>query len=468
MNLTEEKALGAVEALTISSEATACRLAEGVLEVVTPAQNWSWAVIGRFSPVACDETVIGFRCAIDLELVDGKIGIFLSNDAPRSILGEEKVVSSPGRQCVMLDHRGPAAAAFCARSYDGGSAKFRIHRIALYPLRRVDITPIIERALPDMLQSPGPHALATIAELLATEPGGPWRPEEFGVLELDPARLPIPLPPPESLFCDEAGQVIVRETRQLIDLLRSYDPSRLAAHIGHFDIDYYQKYLTQNTIRVWHLVRLLGDLGLTRGSVLEVGAFMGSFAIPLQRLGYQVTVVDRYENYEPALDHYVDYMRSAGINVVRTTRGNEAAIIGSLDRYDAVISMAVIEHIPHTPRLFLEMLAARVREGGVLAIDTPNIARYWNRRLLSRGISIHQDIKAQFDCDPPYEGHHREYTADELVWMMCRIGCKAIQTRLFDYNLLQFDRLEKPHDEALLQITVDPAQADTILAAGRI
>jgi 2-polyprenyl-3-methyl-5-hydroxy-6-metoxy-1,4-benzoquinol methylase len=161
-------------------------------------------------------------------------------------------------------------------------------------------------------------------------------------------------------------------------------------------------------------------------------------------------------------------MRSIGVRVLETNREEEMPVIRDLGQYDAVISMAVLEHIPDTPRLFLTALADHVRPGGILALDTPNIARYWNRVALSQGRSVHQDIEIQFRCDPPYEGHHREYTADELVWMMEQVGCKDVAVRRFDYNLLQFEHLAKPHDAALLEITLDPTKADTILAAGRL
>lgn len=113
--------------------------------------------------------------------------------------------------------------------------------------------------------------------------------------------------------------------------------------------------------------------------------------------------------------------------------------------------MAVIEHIPHTPRFFLEMLANHVRFGGALALDTPNIARYWNRKWLAEGRSIHQSIAVQYNTDIPYEGHRREYTAAELRWMLEQVGCEAIQERQFDYNLLEFPALCHEHIAALLR-----------------
>ena len=156
-----------------------------------------------------------------------------------------------------------------------------------------------------------------------------------------------------------------------------------------------KKYLYQTALRVTHLCDALAEHGLTSGSVLEIGSLYGSFALSLRRLGYDVTAVDRYDEMDPSVNGYVDELALAGVRVVRTTRASETQAIESLGWYDCVIAMAVIEHVPHTPRHLLELMRRRARPGGLLAVDTPNVARYWNRRRLEEGKSIFQDIAAQ-------------------------------------------------------------------------
>jgi hypothetical protein len=181
-----------------------------------------------------------------------------------------------------------------------------------------------------------------------------------------------------------------------------------------------------------------------------------------------VTLVDRYRSQNGAFDGYVKYFRDLGLHVVEAERSTEASMTAALGRFDAVISMAVVEHIPHTPREFLRMLASHVHPDGLLAIDTPNIARFWNRRRLSEGLSIHQDLPTQFYCDIPYEGHHREYTAAEVAWILEQIGCRDVRTVPYEYNLLEFAEIGGDHLEALLTIAVDATNADMILALGRV
>jgi SAM-dependent methyltransferase len=235
---------------------------------------------------------------------------------------------------------------------------------------------------------------------------------------------------------------------------------------GYLGREFFASYLKQSAIRVYHCVQQLCESGVTSGTVLDVGSLFGQFAVTLQRLGYQVTAVDRYRTYEGALDGYVDFLKHEGVTVLSTTRENESEEIAQLGSFDAVLSMAVIEHIPHTPRPFLEMLVSHVASGGIVMLDTPNISRYWNRKRMAAGESIHQAIEKQYYADIPYEGHHREYTRAEMTWMLEQVGCGDIRSRLFDYNLLQFAELWPDHRDALLAMTLDPTLADTILISG--
>jgi hypothetical protein len=102
-----------------------------------------------------------------------------------------------------------------------------------------------------------------------------------------------------------------------------------------------------------------------------------------------------------------------------------------------------------------------------MAFDTPNVARFWNRKKLSQNESVFQDLKLQYHCEIPYEGHHREYTAQEMRWMLNQVGCSDVNIARFDYNMIQFREIDKPHLECLSMILSDLTYADTILAYGR-
>ncbi len=329
--------------------------------------------------------------------------------------------------------------------------------------RYFDLTRVMDDLLCSLLKEPGAPALASVAQAVSRQEGRVVAPEEIGTLTCDGPPNSMPF---EELWRDEIGRRVLEDTLDLIALLPTYNPEAMDARNGYLGRELFASYLKQSVIRVYHCAKHLRERGIMRGAVLDVGSLFGQFAVSLQRLGYHVTAVDRYRTYHGALDGFVEFMRREGVTVVPTTREDESEAIAQLGRFDAVLAMAVIEHIPHTPRPFLEMLVSHVRPGRLMVLDTPNIARWWNRKRLAAGESIHQAIENQYYADIPFEGHHREYTRGELTWMLEQAGCCDVRSSLFDYNLLQFSELWPEHREALLAMTVDPTLADTILISG--
>jgi len=455
-----------VDALKVLDGASVVDRSDGALDIKTPATPWAYAVIVPIDDRdTTDPATVGVRLEVDLEVLSGAVGIFASGDVADSPLGPAVLQHArTGRTTIHVD-AGSAASRVYIRSGPDGAAHLRLHHIRPYVRRKFDITEFIDDLMPVLLRAPGRPSLEAVAARLTSRLGRYVSPNEVGALECTRAPIPVPF---ERLWTDPLGRVVAEETDRLIALLPTYDPTKMDPRNGYLGREFFAAYLRQSTIRVYHLINQLRALGITGGSVMEIGSLFGQFAMPLRRLGYEVTVVDRYRAYDGALAGYTGYLRNAGVQVVETNRADEAALIGELGQFDAVLCMAVIEHIPHTPREVVRVLASHVRPGGVIALDTPNIARYWNRKQLAEGLSIHQSLENQFFCEIPYEGHHREYTAAEMAWILEQVGCRDIRTTLFDYNLLQFSELSSEHVDALLAMTVDPTLADMVLVAGLI
>ena len=286
-------------------------------------------------------------------------------------------------------------------------------------------------------------------------------------LRVDRRPAPLRLLSPRALWSGAVDTVVLDTAEDLVELLEGFQPDALEQHVAVLPKDSMRSYLRMSVVRVVRLVELLRRRGFESGEVLEVGSWLGSFSLALHRLGYDVVACDRYSNYGNAFDSNVELMRAEGIRLVSTNRGSELDQIAALGQFDFVVAGAVIEHVPHTPRHLLETLYGAVRPGGLLLIDTPNLARYWNRRTLERGETIFQPVEDQFLSDPPWEGHHREYTAKELRWMLEHIGCEEVDVEFLDYNMLQFEELSAEHIECLATIVEDPSQSDTLLAAAR-
>jgi len=439
--------------------------AGGGVELRGPAAPWAYALA---MPVdvdrLADPAAVGVRFVVDLEVLSGRVGLFAGKRIDTDSLGHEQTLAPAGRLTVRVD--GDSSTwRLCIRNRAEGGAVVRLHSIRWYVRRSLDITSFADELLPVLLKHPGAVALEAIASAVSRAGRGPVEPDEIGALECGGAPLRIPF---ERLWDDSLGRCAADTSRRLIELLHTYDPGRMDPRHGYGNRAYFQHYLTQSTMRAYHLARELRAAGLDGGAVLEVGSLFGQFALTLQRLGYRVTAVDRYRAFNGALDGYASYLRSEGVDVIETDPDGEADAVGRLGAFDAVVAMAVVEHIPHTPREFLRTLASHVAPGGLLALDTPNVARYWNRKRLATGLSVYQAIEDQFYAGIPYEGHHREYTAAELIWMLEQVGCRDIRCRMFDYNLLQFTDLWPDHLQALLAMTVDPMLADTMLVVGRL
>jgi SAM-dependent methyltransferase len=193
-------------------------------------------------------------------------------------------------------------------------------------------------------------------------------------------------------------------------------------------------YLRCSQIRMAHAANALARHGVSRGRVLDYGAYFGNFSLMFRELGFSVEAVDAYGEYSTSLAPNVELMRSRGIGVHdfaavgRDVAGLEA------EHYDVVLCMGVIEHVPHTPRVLLEPINRVLKTGGVLVMDTPNLAQLANRQKLARGEAIMTPIAVQYHAAVPFEGHHREYTADELVWMVQALGHCPLVCEMFNYS----------------------------------
>jgi len=273
---------------------------------------------------------------------------------------------------------------------------------------------------------------------------------------------------PHSEFTkDPLGKTVADATEELIAALRDFSLDVFIPHLGPnvgYDL---AGYLRQTRIRVIAALEELKRRGFSTGRVLDLGSLYGAFALPLQRLGYEVTAVDRYREYA-GLEGIVDMLQSSGVRVVPTRRADELSVIESLGTFDVVISMAVIEHIPHTPRLFLEGLRSHIRGGGLLMLDSPNLVRYWHRAAMNEGRSVFMDLTSQYYAQIPFEGHHREYTGAEMAWMLEQIGCSDVRVHYLESNMFQFEAIDRPHLECLLALVLDPTKADTLLASGTV
>jgi 2-polyprenyl-3-methyl-5-hydroxy-6-metoxy-1,4-benzoquinol methylase len=450
-----------LDAPIVSQGAAFEPLAHGGGRIVTGAMAWQNAVAFPLGP---GERTRGVFTLVECQR--GEVGIGVVDQEGSALVGQEALVSAGETRLISAQPNTAGEPAGWLMVRNGASdGRSECDVLAVFPgtSPTVELTgEEIALALRDPLAAKASSARRTWPEDVIAAVGVRAVP-----LHVERPKAPLRMPSPHTLWSGTVDAVVLKAADDLVELLARFQPDMVERHVALLPPNALRSYLRMNVVRVVRLVELLRRRGFEGGVVLEVGSWFGSFALALRRLGYDVVACDRYSSYGDAFEIYVELMRSEGIRIESTNREGELDQIAALGQFDIVLAGAVIEHVPHTPRLFLETLYGAVRSGGILLLDTPNVARYWNRQALERGETIFQPIEDQFFTEPPWEGHHREYTESELRWMLEQVGCTEIEVEFLDYNMLQFEELSAEHVECLATIIGDPTQSDTLQAAGR-
>jgi 2-polyprenyl-3-methyl-5-hydroxy-6-metoxy-1,4-benzoquinol methylase len=253
---------------------------------------------------------------------------------------------------------------------------------------------------------------------------------------------------------------------QVLMTIQGADLSRLARHspaLLGYDWTGYLTCSTARVVRAHHAVATYTSAG---ARVLDFGSYFGNFSLALRAAGYRVEAIDSYDAYGSALAGCVAMMRERGIAV--HDFGPDGVTLEALaGRYDAVICAGVVEHIPHTPRHLLDRLTTLLAPGGVLVMDTPNLAYLYHRLALLEGRSIFAPLPGQYYTELPFEGHHREYTVSEVEWMLKAAGHDVLSIETFNYSVFAQPRLS---GEALAYhraMLADPSLRELIISVSR-
>ena len=175
--------------------------------------------------------------------------------------------------------------------------------------------------------------------------------------------------------------------------------------------------------RYWRSLRLLCHLGLpTPARLLEIGG--GQLAVLFKLLfNDDCTVADISEEHASPL-------RRQGIKFHKYNLTDAQDVRGDL-RYDVVVLLEVIEHVPLPAYVILERIKPFLDSNGVLFMTTPNLFRIRNLIRMFLGI----EFLDHFQLPEPGQGlgHQLEYSADHLRWQLQRANMEII--------MLQYDEL---------------------------
>jgi 2-polyprenyl-3-methyl-5-hydroxy-6-metoxy-1,4-benzoquinol methylase len=120
------------------------------------------------------------------------------------------------------------------------------------------------------------------------------------------------------------------------------------------------------------LLRTMAQSGMTGGRLLEVGAGFGYF-LDEARDFYSTRTGIEMSSHAAA--------KAAEVSGATVLPGVEA--LGSDDRFDTIVALHVIEHVPD-PVAWVRSLARRIAPGGVMVLATPDMGSFWRQAMGSR------------------------------------------------------------------------------------
>lgn len=194
----------------------------------------------------------------------------------------------------------------------------------------------------------------------------------------------------------------------------------------------FQNYLKASVTRCYVAYERLARL--QRGArICDVGGYWGVFPIILRRIGYEVAMTEALEYYGECFTPLFEFIRHEGVHVIDFDPFQPEQIPPS--GFEAVTAMAVMEHYPHSLRIFLENLKAMVRPRGQIYLEVPNLAFLPNRIRFLMGNSPLVPATDIYRSEVPFIGHHHEFTLQELKALALLAGISPIETFSFNYSL---------------------------------
>lgn len=170
------------------------------------------------------------------------------------------------------------------------------------------------------------------------------------------------------------------------------------------------------------------------GTWLEVGVMFPAFPIALALMGFQVTAAEEFSFYPPEIQAmYAECEKRYGIHFldINLTTVENADLGGT---FDYASLLAVIEHLPYTPRILMQNLYASLNPGGRLYVDVPNIYYAYRVWQFLSGRHIQTPIDIIYSSDIPFTGHHREYNQRDLRYVLQTAGFEVNRMETLNYS----------------------------------
>jgi SAM-dependent methyltransferase len=190
-----------------------------------------------------------------------------------------------------------------------------------------------------------------------------------------------------------------------------------------------KRYLTQQLPRYKVLYSILHPY--LAGKVLDIGVYPGLFTYVIKKLGADVEAVDLEPERIPGEIGKFLKIHQVDIETGEIPLGNSS--------YDAILFLAILEHLRLNPLAVLRRFRGLLKPGGRLFIQTPNLG-FWRCRLkVLLGKSFDESPYAAYSRLETlgHPGHIRVYTMSEVKEMLQRCGFKIELARFFNNDDLE-------------------------------
>jgi SAM-dependent methyltransferase len=237
------------------------------------------------------------------------------------------------------------------------------------------------------------------------------------------------------------GPVPLREFKEIYDrrLAQVYSywnrsmQLEIAKHCGgwHPDRFDFRAYLERSVLRFHKAYDALVRKDCR--TVCDVGGMWGIFPIVLRDLGLSACMTEAKTYYSRAFDPLFSFIEQQGVEILDYEPFSPDADLSQT--FDGVTAMAVLEHFPHSPRLFMDNVRRLVETGGIVYLEVPNIA-FWPKRLrfLLHGSSPLTPLEEIYDSEIPFIGHHHEYTLGELRALARLSSLEIVEEQQYNYS----------------------------------
>lgn len=178
--------------------------------------------------------------------------------------------------------------------------------------------------------------------------------------------------------------------------------------------------------RYFYIFDLLKEKYSQGSKFLEIGSFCGHILLGGKSIGYEPYGCDLSESCAKTSGRF------AKLNIKNLPCDLSAgALPYENNSFDVVLLSETLEHFNFHPGLVFQEIARVLKSNGLIIITTPNLLRLNNKVKILIGRSINWDISLPYDS----MSHYREYSAEEIVYLMAanKLKAKEISYADFDY-----------------------------------